>query len=285
MRQSSSTRVQSVAPLKFLLLGLLGMHFPAGAYQPNIQKERVARIEITSENWNIPNGAIDFQALQKYDSLLIEMPLKGRDLCDIEPGVDIPVLYFVSRAAHKDGSDGVKDYLVLLEKNQISLRVVADPTVNRTTRISNVFFNYKLLDRIPFDSCQDPSAEITLGVYLNKGNTYITLTTDGSPTRESYASPINFGLGREIYDQLFTNKTEWNLVIQGVSDFPTLKGTPRAWVNVYGFHWRFDANNPETVSNLLDDLNLNYGGKALPVASPVLNAGFAAAAAIQSVAP
>jgi len=164
MRQLLSTRVQSAAPLKLLLLGVLGAHFPANAYQPNIQRELVARIEIASENWNIPNSAIDFQTLQKYDSLLIELPFKGRDLCDIEPGVDIPALYFISRAAHESGSDGVKDYLVLLEKNQISIRVVADPTVNRTMRASNVFFNYKLLDRIPFDSCQDPNAELTLGV-------------------------------------------------------------------------------------------------------------------------
>ncbi|QUM73200.1 hypothetical protein [Sphingopyxis granuli] len=147
------------------------------------------------------------------------------------------------------------------------------PVVDHVQRSHNALTTiYPILDPIQKEVCSKvnngeyDSGSYTITIFINSYNTFLQLVRDGIPIHDVFISPVNFGSGDSIMN-LIKNRS-----MHVTFDIKTYKrnlSQPRR-IKVYSFKW----------SELLHDLNLNYGSKSIPVLSPVVNMGNGAAAAI-----
>ncbi|MBB5708609.1 hypothetical protein [Sphingopyxis panaciterrulae] len=139
---------------------------------------------------------------------------------------------------------------------------------------------YPILDPIQKEICSKvnngeyDSGNYTITIFINSYNTFLQVVRNGIPIHDVYISPINFGSGDDIMDLIRRSSINVNFHIDSYSIDPDPDDVGDSklpcMVKIYSFKW----------SDLLNDLNLNYGAKSIPVLSPVVDMGNGAAAAI-----
>ncbi|HEX7114165.1 MAG TPA: hypothetical protein VF193_03450 [Steroidobacter sp.] len=170
-------------------------------------------------------------------------------------------------------------------RREVTLNVRTNPLVEGV-RLSDrvVAYPYPLLDKLPFEGLCAPGSLnwLRLRLFFNEYNLYISIAREGVPFEQVYSSPVNIGIGTTLMSNLTTG-SDW-LYISGVTQRQNtnnfVKYEYRA--SVFGLYWRFLENDPESRSNLIDNINLNYGAMALPVRAPFLEAASSAPAALAS---
>lgn len=168
------------------------------------------------------------------------------------------------------------------KNRQVVMTVSAQPLVEKNRRV-RIHYSYLLLDELPEGLCGPSVAveQMLMRLFFNEYNLYVSIARVGAPFQPVYSSPVNIGIGPTLMHNLTTASP--HLRMRGSMPVPFwLELSYWYRVRIYALYWRFLKDVPESSSNLIDDINLNYGSMALPVRAPFLDAASSAPGVLAS---
>lgn len=176
------------------------------------------------------------------------------------------------------------------KKGMLTLGTTSRPTIGGTNETTMLDTEMPLMDTFrsayssgnPFCRYDDPSlSQVRFDLYLNAYNSFVVVSAPQDPMGRTLSTPIRIGLGRYLMEKLAGTEGGVNLSFKNTSDSRMVPHYLPKRISAHQFYWTSKKGSPYTHPsrrNITDDINLNYGAKAYPVRSPVLERTNAAAA-------